>query len=295
MWGLWLVVLAVVFTTSTTMNSYYAGALSPAVAALLGIGGALAWERRQSAAVLLGVAGVVLVTAGYAAWLLPGSGTGLPPWLEPLVIALGLAAAAGLGVAAAAVARRRGRADGGDAGPRSSRRPIVLVGAACLAGGALLLVPVVATASVVAESLGPFDTPFQPAVLTAGTRAVFAPTSSPPGLASILSVRRGAPWLMAAQTSAVAAPFIYATGEEVLPLGGYTGVIPTPTAAEMRSYVDAGTFHLALVASPAASPSAAFVVASCLHVQANRSQPGPARKLKIYYCLLPRHAVAPAR
>ena len=37
LWGLWLVVLGVVFTVSTTMNSYYAGALSPAVAGLLGL------------------------------------------------------------------------------------------------------------------------------------------------------------------------------------------------------------------------------------------------------------------
>ena len=49
LWGTWLVTLGVVFTVSTTMNSYYAGALSPPVAGLLGIGGALAWERRRRA------------------------------------------------------------------------------------------------------------------------------------------------------------------------------------------------------------------------------------------------------
>ena len=38
LWGLWLVTLCVVFTVSTTMNSYYAGALSPALAGVLGIG-----------------------------------------------------------------------------------------------------------------------------------------------------------------------------------------------------------------------------------------------------------------
>lgn len=292
LWALWLVVLAVVFTTSTTMNSYYAGALSPAVAALLGIGGVLAWEQRHSAAVLLGAAAVVLVTAAYAAWLLPGSGTGLPPWLHPLVIALGVAGGAALAVAAVAT-HRRSRAEERGSEPGPSLRPIVLLAAAGLAGVSLLLVPVVASASVVAESLGPFDTPFQPAVVTAGTRAIFAPTSSPPGLAKILSVRQGAPWLMAAQTSAVAAPFIYATGEQVLPLGGYTGVIPSPTPAEMRSYVATGKFHLALVASPAASPSAAFVASSCLLVDARQRQPGPAANLKVYFCL-PRHAVAPA-
>ena len=84
---------------------------------------------------------------------------------------------------------------------------------------------------------------------------------------------------MAAQTSAVAAPFIYATGEEVLPLGGYTGVIPSPTAAEMQSFVTARQFHLALVAAPEVTPGAAYVVARCLHVR-SRSAPGPAATLE---------------
>ena len=97
LWGTWLVVLAVVFTFSTTMNSYYAAALSPAVAALLGIGGALAWEYRRRPSVQALTAGVALVTVGYAAWLLPPAGTGLPPWLAPVAAALGLAAAAVLG------------------------------------------------------------------------------------------------------------------------------------------------------------------------------------------------------
>lgn len=296
LWGLWLVILAVIFTTSTTMNSYYAGALSPAVAALLGIGAALAWERRQSAAVLLGVAATVLLTAAYAVWLLPGRGTGLPPWLHTLTIVLGVAGGVGL-VVAAVMTRRTGQPEPDDGRePGDSPRSLVLVASAIVGAVSLLLVPAVATASVVAESLGPFNTPFEPPGVTAGTLAVFAPSSSPPGLALIARVRQGAPWLMAAQTSAVAAPFIYATGEEVLPLGGYTGVIPTPTAAEMQGYVAAGKFHLALVASPTASPSAAFVSSSCLHVHSKKHQPGPAAKLKIFFCTpAPVHGTAPAR
>jgi 4-amino-4-deoxy-L-arabinose transferase-like glycosyltransferase len=268
LWGLWLVVLGVVFTVSTTMNSYYASALAPAVAALLGIGGALAWERRRSPRVVLGTAAVVTATVAYAAWLLPSSGTGLPSWLEPVVIALGVLATAVL------LAVALGRA--------GARLPVAGAG---LAAATLLVVPVVATASVVTESLGPFDTPFQPAFVTAGTHTIFAPASAPAGLAAIERVRRGAPWLMAAQTSAVASPFIYATGEEVLPLGGYTGVTPSPTAAEVHSYVTGARFHLALIATPDSTPGAAYVVAHCLHVNQQQAAPGPAPKLKIYYCL----------
>ena len=90
---------------------------------------------------------------------------------------------------------------------------------------------------------------------------------------------------MATQTSAVASEFIYDTGEEVLPLGGYTGTIPWPTASATAALVAAKQFHLALVAAPAATPGAAWVVAHCLHVSPHAPAPGPAPKLKIYYCL----------
>ena len=89
LWGTWLVTLGVVFTVSTTMNSYYAGALSPPVAGLLGIGGALAWERRRERATQAVTAGIVVVTVGYGAWLLPGRGTGLPPWLATATVLVG--------------------------------------------------------------------------------------------------------------------------------------------------------------------------------------------------------------
>ena len=127
LWGTWLVVLGVVFTVSTTMNSYYAGALSPAVAALLGIGGALAWEHRRRPAAVALTAGVVLVTVGYAAWLLPPEGTGLPSWLAPAALVLGLAAAALLAWSAwrgprGATRWRRGRRGGRGRG--RDRRPL---------------------------------------------------------------------------------------------------------------------------------------------------------------------------
>ena len=75
-----------------TMNSYYAGALSPPVAALLGIGGALAWGRRRERVTQAVTGSIVVVTVGYGAWLLPGRGTGLPAWLATVTVLVGLAA-----------------------------------------------------------------------------------------------------------------------------------------------------------------------------------------------------------
>ncbi len=274
LWGTWLVLFGVVFSISTTMNSYYAGALSPPIAGLLGIGGALAWEHRRERAALAVTAGTVLVTVGYGVWLLPADGTGLPPWLATAAVVLGLAAVALLAWAAL------GRPSGGG----GSRGAPSTVAAACT-GAALLLIPAVASASVVAQSLGPFDTPFQPQFVTTVVRNVFAPQPSPPGLATIESVRRGAPYLMAAQTSAVAAPYIYATGEEVLPLGGYTGTTPSPSAARTRAMIAQGLFHLVLIASPGAIPSTELIAARCLAVPPKRGQPAVLIKVSIYYCL----------
>jgi len=264
------------------------------VAGLLGLGGALAWVHRGRQSVVLLGAGTVLITVGYAAWLLPPHGTGLPSWLAPAVVVVGLAAVA---VPAWLACQERGggrvedtrqRAGPGEPDERDSRAASPLaVTAAALGVLALMLVPAVAGASVVADGLGPFDTPFQPAVVTTFIRHAFGPQSPPPGLAKIESERRGAPYLMATQTSALAAPYIYATGQEVLPLGGFTGTQPSPKAATVRKLVAKGRFHLALVATPSASASAAFVTTHCLLVPPPPGQPASplAPKIKIYYCL----------
>ena len=57
---------------------------------------------------------------------------------------------------------------------------------------------------------------------------------------------------MATETSALAAPFIFVSGQEVLPIGGYTGTIPEPSLATLESMVRKGTFHLVLQ-SPSAT------------------------------------------
>ena len=144
LWGIWLIVLAAVFSVSSAVNSYYTAALSPAVAALIGTGIALAWQHRERAWSWLAVGAALLATAGYALWLLPSSGTGLPSWLRPALIGLALAAACCL----AALAWR------------PSQR-ILAAGSITLAALAALIVPAVASASVVSSGLGPFETPFE--------------------------------------------------------------------------------------------------------------------------------------
>ena len=114
LWGTWLLVHVVAFSDGAYLNSYYTAVLSPAIAALCGIGLSVAFRTTvarwsddpdPSAAspavapirpvpgwtgnVLVGV--VVTGSALYAVYLIP-SGTGVRPWLVPAVIAAAAAA-----------------------------------------------------------------------------------------------------------------------------------------------------------------------------------------------------------
>jgi 4-amino-4-deoxy-L-arabinose transferase-like glycosyltransferase len=102
LWGGWLVVTGLVFSyMSGIIHPYYTVALAPAIGALTGIGVVTAWRARRSvvAGRALGVRAVlataVLVTAWWAYTLL-GRSAGWLPWLRPVILACGVAAAAGV-------------------------------------------------------------------------------------------------------------------------------------------------------------------------------------------------------
>ena len=96
LWGAWLLGLAGTFSVSSSLNSYYVAALSPAFAGLIAGGSLLAWQGRRSTLVRAVIGSTLLVSAGYAAWLLPEAGTGLPGWLVPGLVLLTIASAVGL-------------------------------------------------------------------------------------------------------------------------------------------------------------------------------------------------------
>jgi 4-amino-4-deoxy-L-arabinose transferase-like glycosyltransferase len=274
LWGTWLLVFGAFLSTSPSINSYYLAALCPAVAGLLGIGCELAWVDRRALGTRIAVVSAVLVSSVYAYWLLPGSGTGLPGWLAPAVLAFGIAAAA---LIVAVLVLRDGDA---------AIAPGLMVAAA-----AMIVVPAVATASVIANTLGAFDTPFQPTAVTAFTRSFFgAPLSAVSTLPRIEATRNGAPDLMATETSVLAAPFIYATGQEVLPIGGYTGTAPSPTVSTLRSMVASGRFHLVLAGAASTDDRITWIASRCLLLPPTKP-PTPAfvRPLAIYFCAGPHH------
>ncbi|WP_253777360.1 glycosyltransferase family 39 protein [Goodfellowiella coeruleoviolacea] len=92
LWGGWLLVTGVVFSyMNGIVHAYYTVALAPAVAALVGMGAAVAWRlREQVGAVVLFV--TAAITAVWA-FLLLGRTADWLPWLRVVVLVSGLFAA----------------------------------------------------------------------------------------------------------------------------------------------------------------------------------------------------------
>ena len=265
LWGTWLVVMLVVFSVSTTVNPYYTAALSPAIAALLGMGAALAWRHRASHSVRRLVAATVAATCGYAIWLLPDRGVGLPSGLPVAVGVLGAAAVTALLIPVRVWTR---------------------ASAIALAAVALVAVPAVASVSVVEKRFGPFDTPFESAAVSGFARALGGVARQTEALLPPLeNANQGQPDLMATQTSAVAAPFIYDSGREVLPIGGFTGTIPEPSLPALQSMVAKGDFHIVVQSPAVTDPRLLWVSRHCFPVPSAGAATGPgALRFAIYYC-----------
>jgi 4-amino-4-deoxy-L-arabinose transferase-like glycosyltransferase len=248
LWGTWLVVLLVVFSASSTINPYYTAALSPPIAALVGTGLALAWQHRSNRSARLVAAATVALSGGYAVWLLPSSGVGFVAGLPVAVAVLAVAAVVALLMPARIAAR---------------------TGAVTLAAIALMVVPAVASVSVVANGFGPFDTPFESQGASALARGLGGVANGSMSLLpAIERAARGQPDLMATQTSAVAAPFIYDSGREVLPIGGFTGTIPEPSLAALKSMIARGDFHLVIQAPTVTDPRLMWIASHCFPLNA---------------------------
>jgi len=269
LWGTWLVALTLTFSVSTSINSYYLAALSPPIAGLVGSGCVMLWSHRRTLWARLCALAVVLATVAYQAWLLPASGTGLPAWLEPALLSLG-----GLATVTLVLALLR---------PTLPHLlPVGLTASMCM----VAVAPSVASVSIAANHLGPFDTPFQSVAVTHGVRAFFDVTGHTASLIPGLErYRNGAPFLMADQTSALAAPFIYVSGQEVLPIGGYTGSIPEPTLPTIESMVRAGDFHLVLQSPTTTDPRLVWIARHCLRAPQPPAQGAEAGLYSIFFCL----------
>jgi 4-amino-4-deoxy-L-arabinose transferase-like glycosyltransferase len=255
LWGAWLLTLTVTFSAATFVQAYYMAVLTPAIAAILSTALVSVFKSpdtsRAGGAAGRGI-GLAVVSAGttaYAVWLVPAQGAHVPGWLVPAIIAVGAAAVA-VAVGSALVKRSV---------------PAAAAVAAVLA--AALVAPAVASAGLAANHEGFADAPFEP------TRLASLSTSGPAQIAAVQqkmlpslgSLRGGAPDLMAVQSSAFASVFIYTSGLEVLPIGGFTGTIPSPTLSDLEADIRSGQFHLVL-ALTTTDPRIQWIAAHCRHM-----------------------------
>lgn len=257
LWTGWLITLVVVFSFGTTLNSYYTAALSPPVAAILGAGTVRLWRAFRRAdgqadprhARLVGLGALVLIVGSvlYELWLAYQHGTTTPRWLWPLAAVLGGLA---LVLLVSASLPRVGRMLG--------------IGAVVVGLAALIVVPATGSALLANDKEGFADTPFESKNVATTNDFLLAPRLNRTSIAKVFEgLQHGAPYLMAVQSSAVASVFIDATGQEVLPIGGFSGTIPSPTLEQLQSDIREGRFHVVLLLGKNHDPRLVWIRSHC--------------------------------
>ncbi|MEO6414348.1 MAG: glycosyltransferase family 39 protein [Pedococcus sp.] len=252
-WGGWLLVTMVTFSLMAGIfHEYYTVALAPAIAALVGMGAAEAWEHRAKA---IGSITLSAATAAAATWsFILLSRTDWQNWLRIGVLVLGLASALLLLVIT-----------------QLHRRfvPVVIAGAlvAALAGPAAYSVQTVGTAhtgSIVTAGpasagggpggggmpgggRGTMGAPPQQG--TGGTRTggmgglLDASTPNTEVVSALSADADSYHWVAAAIGSQNAAGLQLGTGLPVMAIGGFNGSDPSPTLAQFQQYVADGDIH----------------------------------------------------
>ncbi|WP_392544009.1 glycosyltransferase family 39 protein [Oryzobacter telluris] len=264
--GLWMVVTALTFSLMQGIfHDYYTVALAPAIAALVGMGAAEAWERRDrlSGALVLSAA-----TAASAAWafVLLSRTTAYGGWLRFGILAVGLAAAALLllvgrlhrtGVRAVAVAAVVASLAGpaaytattlatGHSGSIVTAGPSTGGGPGGMRGGAM---PGGAPAGGPAAANGTTPGATGGTATGGGTRGggmgglLSATTPDADVVAALQADADSYTWVAAAVGSQNAAGLQLASQQPVMAIGGFNGSDPAPTLAEFQADVADGRIH----------------------------------------------------
>jgi 4-amino-4-deoxy-L-arabinose transferase-like glycosyltransferase len=291
LWGTWLAMLWAFFSAGGYPNSYYVAALSPATAALCGAGLALAWRYRGKRTAPAALAGALVCCMGYGIYLLRG-GTAVPGWLVPTAVVLGVA-----GVLALWAPHREGsdhrdqdsgsNSGAGPAGGAASVRDLShgfgppSRGVVAFAVVCALLLPGVAAALMVTRGLGPFAAPYEPASATISRAQARSTRIADEQVVDQLASTYNTPIPLATDSSILAAPFILATGSEVLPVGGFQGGIPEPTLARLQRYIAAGEVRAFVVPVHSDDPRIEWVHAHCTLPGSEGAGAGPTA---LYLC-----------
>ena len=237
LWGFWMVLTWAFFASSQFLNSYYLAALAPPMAALCGLGLALAWRMRHETPVVPAVVLVTVVATLADALFLTPRNAGVWPWMRGTGVLLAAGTLASLTLWLRSAPSVAGR---------SSRVPRV---ALVLSATTLLLGAAWASATAVTDRLGPFDSPYQPAAQTALERTQwFGAVAAWPALSA-----RAAPFPMTqsietTETSTAVSLLVLGTGREFLPVGGFSGQVPSTPLPTFMEDVQQGRVAQVLVA-----------------------------------------------
>ncbi|MGN6404131.1 ArnT family glycosyltransferase [Sinomonas sp.] len=267
-WGGWVLVTGLTFSLMQgIIHEYYSVALAPGIAALVGLGGGVLWQRRRLPFEASVLAASIVASAVMGAVLL-GRASGFVPWLPWVVVAAGLASAV------VVLAQGFGT-------------PLPRLAAPATAAVTL----VAALAGPLAFTLQTVATPHSGAVVTAGPSPGFGgpsgfragaqfggpnnflglqqgtlPSGTTPG-GGFGGGRGGAGGLLGATTPSAAlvtaletdaskytwaaavvgsnnaAGYQLATQLPVMALGGFNGTDPSPTLAQFQELVKEGKIH----------------------------------------------------
>ena len=286
LWMTWLLVTALTFSLMAGIfHAYYAVALAPAVAALLGIGATVLWQHRRSYVASGLLAATVALTAGLA-WVLLDRSPDYLPWLKWAVAALGLVAALML-AGVAHLPRRVGLAAAGLAlvaslaGPAAyavttastphtgsipSAGPAVTTGGTGGpggqggpgGGGRGGPPPGQATGQAAGQATG--QVAGQAAGRTGGAGGAGGLLEgSTPSAALTAKLQQDATsytWAAAAVGANTAAGYQLASELPVMPIGGFNGSDPSPTLAQFEQYVADGEVHWFIAGGDGRGPGA---------------------------------------
>jgi 4-amino-4-deoxy-L-arabinose transferase-like glycosyltransferase len=248
LWGSWFAVTAVVFSyMSGVVHSYYAVALAPAIAALVGAGIVDLWSLRVR--VWLGGLAVGLASLGTAwfGWQLLDRTPGFAASVGPAAVIL-----AGLALLALVIASLSQLRES------ETMRRIAVV-AASVGLSATLMAPAAYAVSTIGNAYGGGDPHPGPGTTDTGfggsNRAGGLPgdggglggNTSDSALLSYLVANQGsATWIVAINSAQEAGSIELATGLPVMAMGGFTGSDPTPTLDQLKSYVASGKLRFVL-------------------------------------------------
>lgn len=275
LWGGWLIITAGIFSfMGGIVHPYYAVALAPAVAALVGIGSVELWRGRSFWPARIVLAVTVLATSTWSAILL-GRAPDWMPGLRVIIAVLGVLAAAALLLSVdrmAALPARLGKA--ATAG--------VLV-TSLLAGGLGITAWTLATAAqphsgpvptsgpnasgmgggMGRAGMGPGDDGAAADTRDAGRRAAGGPGGGTASAELIeLLKSSGTKWSAIVSGATSAADLELATDTSVIALGGFSGGDPYPTLAQFQQMVDRGEIGYFIAGSMGGAPGGNSEVAT---------------------------------